>query len=290
MKKYLLIFSFLLIIILSSVSKFINKSSAQSHTSLPIPTQRHYQTEYFLKAFENYPPKSKQFSHPIKAAIIPHHLFPDFLLGDFFSRLSSQSPTTVFIIGPNHFEKGNQHLLTTDKSWETPFGNVSPKSQLIKNLIGINVENDDKTLANDHAVVGILPYVSHYLPSTKIIPILVSAHITSDEINNLVNFLAKNIDENTVVIAAVDFSHNLLMDEAKEKDKITIEAIKNFDIASIQKMGNDHLDSPRSIEILLRTLQKMKTTNIQLLQNTNSGLILGNPTIPTTSYVEMVMW
>lgn len=290
MKKYFLVFSFLLIIILSSVSNFIKKSSAQSHSFLPLPTQRHYQTEYFLKAFDNYPPKSKQFSHPIKAAIIPHHLFPDFLLGDFFSRLSSQAPSTLIIIGPNHFEKGKYHLLTSDKSWETPFGVIYPQNNLAKKLSTIHVENDDVTLAGDHTIAGILPYVSHYLPNIKIVPILVSAHTTSDEVTDLVDFLARNIDEKTALIVAVDFSHNLLMDEAIEKDKITIDAIKHFDISSIEKMGNDHLDSPKSIEILLQTMQKMRTTNIQLLQNTNSGLILNNPTIPTTSYVEMVMW
>ena len=57
--------------------------------------------------------------------------------------------------------------------------------------------------------------------------------------------MAALIDDNTVILASVDFSHCLMPDEAEEKDKETIYALKTWNLGR-STMGDEYLDSPPS--------------------------------------------
>lgn len=59
----------------------------------------------------------------VNAGVVPHHLLPGEIISDFFGRLSKQKITTVYIIGPNHYNTGEK-IITAANGWRTVFGDV----------------------------------------------------------------------------------------------------------------------------------------------------------------------
>lgn len=231
---------------------------------------------------------SKSFKNHIAGGIIPHHLFPGFIIADFFKRLSKQNPRTVILIGPNHFERGKYKVLSSFYSWETPFGVILPNDKIVQELMRNNlIKIDEHVLPNDHAVAGIMPFVKYYLPDAQVVPILLSGFMSQVEVQALANTLKKYMNKNTILIAAVDFSHYLTSEQAQEKDKVTLETIKNFDYRQLLLFSNDYLDSPTSIATLLMAMQALGATEMELLYHTNSGEIEKDSSIETTSYFSI---
>lgn len=227
----------------------------------------------------------------ISGGIVPHHLFPGFILTDFFNRLSIQKPKTIILIGPNHYEKGNFKILTSLYGWDTPFGKVEPQDSIINKLINKNIARvDEEVLPNDHAVAGVMPFIKYYLPNTKVVPILISGHSTQKEVEILASNLKDFIGEDTVLVAPVDFSHYLTNEQAKEKDKVTLEVIKNYDYRQLFTLNNDYVDSPPSIAALLMVMQMLGTTKMDLLHHTNSGELQKDNYIATTSYFSIMYY
>ena len=149
-----------------------------------VPTHpvRFFDENTFYAGVEWAKKHSTVVGYHVRGGIVPHHLFPGFILADFFQRLAVQKPSTIILIGPNHYEKGEYKLLTSEYGWETPFGVVSPDKQMIRELVKTEVlKIDEETVAGDHSVAGMMPFVSYYLPDTTVVPILVSRHTTHNK-------------------------------------------------------------------------------------------------------------
>lgn len=252
---------------------------------------RFYDKDLFINGIKQVEGKTQPLPYHIYSGITPHHILPSFILADFYQKLAFQHPKTVILIGPNHYERGNFKALTSGNSWETPFGLTDPDSNKISNLIleGV-VEVDDNTVSSDHAVASSIPYLKYFIPDAKIVPILLSKKMTIKDSQILSENLVKLIGQDTVLVAAVDFSHYLTELEAAKKDDQTLEVLKSFNYQRLYDFNNDYLDSPASIGVLLMTMQKLNKTNFEILNHSNSGDLAHNQFIPTTSYFETVFF
>jgi len=299
-KKLLLLLPFLLLVIawiLISKSNFSTESIGETlgTPSLTLSRPAHPNLFFDEKTFNEGVTQTKKDNHlsnyHISGGIVPHHLFPGFILTDFFNRLTPQKPKTIILIGPNHYEKGNYKVLTSLYSWDTPFGKVDPDDLVINELVKKDVIRvDEDVLPNDHAVAGMMPFIKYYLPNTKVVPILISGHTTQEEVEALASNLRGFIGEDVVLVAPVDFSHYLTNEQAKEKDKLTLEVLKNYDYRQLFTLNNDYVDSPPSIAALLMVMQKLGTTKMDLLYNTNSGELQKDNYIETTSYFSIAYY
>lgn len=262
-----------------------NPTSTNSH---PINFFEPQLFEQGIAYVENNPATSKQ---PITAATIPHHLIPSHLIADFFYRLAQQPVDTIILIGPNHHEAGSHLVLTSEYSWQTPFGLVHPDQIIISQLTNRTLINiDEQILVNEHSVAGIMPYLKHYLPRAQVVPIILSARLNLEQIQQLSNELTSIIKSrhHTAIVAAVDFSHYLTSQEAQTKDEITLQLIKERNYQALINLDDSHLDSPASIILLLQTLEQTGDYQPQILHHTNSAQILNDYTTATTSYFSIV--
>ena len=229
----------------------------------------------------------------IKGGIVPHHLFPSFILSGFFQRLQNQDQINpikhVIVIGPNHLEAGQNWALTSKYGWSTPFGTVEPDLQNIETLTDKNfVQVDELVLSREHSIGGIAPYLKYYLPNAKITPIILKYKTSPEQLDNLsqkISNIANN--SNTVIISSVDFSHYLPAATAKRMDKTTLQVLQNYDYKKLLTLNNDYIDSPASIAVLLKTMEKLQATKQTLLYHTNSGEMQNDFTAQTTSYICM---
>ncbi|EKD99980.1 MAG: hypothetical protein ACD_22C00118G0003 [uncultured bacterium] len=235
--------------------------------------------------------KNDSFGSHISGGVVPHHLFAGFLISDFFEKLKRQQPKTLIIMGPNHNEVGGFKVLTSTYGWQTPFGIVNPDSQTILDLVDKNyVKVDDSVMAEDHAVSGLMPYVKYYLPNTEVVPVLLSGYMSQKELETFVGGLQDYLGKDTVLVASVDFSHGLNNQQAQENDNLTLQSLTDFNYPQLLEMDSKYLDSSSSIVTLLMAMRESGTDTMGVLEHTNSGEMVGNNSVETTSYFSIVLW
>ena len=231
---------------------------------------------------------TKFTQQPIFGGVIPHHLLASFLIADLYARLKAQQPETIILIGPNHYERGSFSVLTSDGSWSTAQGEVVADSTKVKDLVDHNLAAIDYgVLTLEHSVATHMAFMAHYLPQTRVIPLILSGYLTPSEIDKLVDYLAPLVSPTTVVITSIDFSHYLSEREAETNDRVTKQAIQDHDYKLLMHLNNDYLDSPPTLVTLLKLMEKKQKSPV-FIANTNSGSLLDNPSIETTSYFEII--
>lgn len=211
----------------------------------------------------------------IIGGVVPHHLLASDFLSEFFSLLSHRSnrPKTIVLLSPNHFEVGERNVQTVDVLWRTPYGDVETDIDVLRALRAVTNEEDAiQSFEKEHGIYNIVPYIAHFLPETKIVPVILRYRTTSEEIGALVKFLKPLVDrEEVFVIGSVDFSHYLSKSESDRKDIETLRAMKGYDLSRIARFGSDHLDSPATILTLLQLAHETGSGEIRVLRHDNSA-------------------
>lgn len=223
---------------------------------------------------------------PFVGGIIPHHLIAGSIIGDLFARLAKQKPETIILIGPNHYEVGNALVISSRKDWKTVFGNVTADREILDDLYERNlISFNDEVMVEEHSTQGSMPYVAYFIPQTKVVPLVLSALITKQELETLADALEESVRAGAIVVAPVDFSHHLTAEEASEKDKVTLEVIETKDIDRLLKLKSQYTDSAASIALLIMIMEKTGHGTFTLDHHTNSGELLGDKSQEVTSYI-----
>jgi len=225
-----------------------------------------------------------------RAFILPHHLVGGRLIADAYARASEFDIDTIIIIGPNHFDTGSSWIMTTDVTWDTPYGRVEADSDVITKLqkvLPLSIESE--FVSKEHSVSSQMPFIAEYLPHAKVIPIVLSGHTKPEELEQLKKTISSIIDNETLLIGSVDFSHYLQAVEAEKKDKETRSLLEAGNMEKILTLGNNNLDSPKTLSVVYDIMKKDKR-QMQILDNTHAGHILPHSLEPVTSYFEIVWY
>lgn len=221
--------------------------------------------------------KKQKVSSPPKyvGAILPHDILAKNLIDDFLFRLN-YSPQKIYIIGPNHFEAGNS-VVITNKNSET------------NNLLKLNfIKSNDEVITKEHSITVFQNIIPKKYPQSEIIPLIISANISLPNIENLVNYISKNNTTNTLILCSIDFSHYRSLSDADTYDQQTLEYIKHRNYSKIYELNNNYVDSPKSLIIFLKTLDKIGKTNFTYLNHSNSAIINNDlNSTSTTSHFEL---
>jgi len=198
--------------------------------SLPTHKVNFYDDGNFIDGINKVEQNFEAPSYKIAGAVVNHHLLAGYMIADVFKKIAIQDPKVLIILGPNHYEKGDFNVLTSKYAWETKYGIVEPDENIIGDLIVKNLARpDEETLPADHATSTLLPFIKFYMPSVKVVQLLVSKKLTKDEAEILSNTLTVYAKDGAVIIASTDFSHYLTVGQANAKDDETLKAINGFD-------------------------------------------------------------
>ncbi len=248
--------------------------------TLPV---KFWDAKAFFDGIATMPPHTKK---PFAGMIVPHHLIASTILADMFSRLGEQEPRTIIIVGPNHYEVGDAKVISSRKDWETAFGTITVDRTLLDDLAARGlVAFNDEVMIDEHSTQGMMPYIAFFAPKARIVPLVLSARMTRENVEMLALALQKAVEEGAMIVAAVDFSHHLTGAEAQKRDEITLAALKEQRIDRILSFSSEHLDSPESIALILMLMQVMKRDTFELDYHTNSGELLRDRSIEVTSYI-----
>ena len=221
-----------------------------------------------------------------RGLLVPHHWVGGALITTPLRDLAaSRLVRRVILIGPNHTNAGGAAVLTSDLPWETPFGLTEPDRPAVAALEAAGVARlDSEVLTYEHSVAGIVPAVRRYLPEAKVVPLVLRGGLPGAEIERLAAALAPLVDEGTVLVAAVDFSHGLPAPAARARDGETLAVLQALEWAPLLRWGNEHLDSPASVAVLMETMRLLGAAAFELGANSNSGEVSGDLAAPVTSY------
>ncbi|MEA1926417.1 MAG: AmmeMemoRadiSam system protein B [Patescibacteria group bacterium] len=215
--------------------------------------------------------------------IIPHHLLAADLIAELFSNFTGDY-NTVVLIGPNHFFAGQAEIISSAYDWQTPYGVLQCDRNILDELLQfeeIKVEED--IFQKEHAINSEVAFIKKTFPRAKFVPLVLRAGVDEKNAADLARRLA-NIakTQKILVLNSVDFSHYKNSATAQAHDKISIQAIEDFDFRKIYDLD---IDSPASIYILMK-FSELNGAKFILLRNSNSAILSDKPDLKsTTSYV-----
>lgn len=235
----------------------------------------HYRLADIQSGISTYPPNNigSNTSHII-GGIIPHHLVAERELARYFQNLSTFPYTRVILLGPNHNNEGDSPAITTDYSWETPYGLVHPDKLP-------PLPYDDQVMRNDHALEVVMPYLRLYLPRARVIPVLIKASTTKEELSALAKELLPLITPTTLILVSTDFSHYLSVENAEKHDQTTLKILESRDYKELLSLSDSNLDSPPSVFVLLSLLP---SAVFDVFTHTSAATLTNNSRSATTTH------
>ena len=235
----------------------------------------------------------RQKKSKVVGGIVNHHLLAADLMKNFFCRVASNDVGRVIVISPNHFGRGSGWAVVSVNNWriidELLLSDDRAISRLIENS---NIKIDNSVFLSEHGIGNLLAAVKYYLPRAKIVAIAVKDNMPESEQQLLIDKLSKIIDDKTIVIASLDFSHNLPLAEAQANDEKTLAVIKNLDNSGVKNLNQEpagNVDSLPALAVFLKLMKAEGANNFELLGHDNSAVISGQLSASnTTSYFTAV--
>ena len=228
----------------------------------------------------------------IVSGVVPHHLLAEEIIGDFFSYISSRGePKTIVILSPDHFQSGilmesNSFITIGLEDGDKEFNNLKVDTLLWGKLFKENkmILNNSAVIA-EHGITTLLPYIRKYFPETNILPILIPADITKEQVEQLMKTIDENTLLDTIVVASVDFSHYLPSQAADFHDAKSIRVLLNFEEENFRNIEVDCWQALYAARLFAK-LQQKETPHIIAYKNSVDFLNLELE--ETTSYFSVV--
>lgn len=217
----------------------------------------------------------------VHGIIVPHHdLADELLISSFQSLRESYSYETIYILGPNHFYPESELVITATEIAEYPL-NLNRIQDLDSAFSEVTLNNE--LVSHEHSIQIPLKYLAEIFPDAQFVPLVISPYYQDKQIDELSDFLAR--DDSALFVLAVDFAHNVGMEEGLQQNIQSIEAIEHFDYDTILNFTDHNLDSPVATALFLNVMQRIHSTEWSLYQSTHGSVIEGIPDLEGTSYV-----
>ena len=242
----------------------------------------------FLEAIE----KERVATPPalaITGISVPHHLLAADLIARGFVAASGNRYERVIVISPDHFSKSRRALATTRADIATAFGTLRNDEVVTAALLNDATLFDESDLfGSEHGVAALLPFVKHFFPEARIVPIVVSYGSTRADWDAAVAALAPFAGPDTLIVQSTDYSHYLPHEVAQQRDQETLNVIAAEDVDAVAGLVQpDHMDSKGSQYIQMRLQAGTRRARGTVIANRSSTeySTLGTQ---TTSYVVTV--
>ncbi|MBS3781384.1 MAG: AmmeMemoRadiSam system protein B [Candidatus Thermoplasmatota archaeon] len=137
-------------------------------------------------------------------------------------------PETIIFLGPSHQGIGTG-IAVAEEDYETPLGLVEIDQELVNDLTDEIIQVDDVAHSREHSIEVQMPFLQYFSDSFKAVPICFNKQDfkTAKKVGERLKEVTE--DRDVVIIASTDFSHYVLKENAKKKDKMAIEKILDND-------------------------------------------------------------
>ncbi len=229
-----------------------------------------------------YPPAAARNT----GVVVPHHLLAAELIALGFKAASRFRYKRVIILSTDHFRRATGLFATTRHGFRTPYGVVAADSEAVSALRRHGDLIEESCLfAKEHGVQALLPFVSHYFPEVRIVPVAISIRSKRADWDALVQVLLPLIDEETLVVESTDFSHYLPQHEARRFDQQTLNVIAAGDPDQIAALRQpQHADSVGALYVQTALQKRRFGAAPVVIANESSNAFSRAEMARTTSY------
>ncbi len=222
--------------------------------------------------------------HPVRIAVLPHHAVAAETMAAFWANIAAAEPSVVVLVGPAHENQGTALVQTTAGTWTSPLGDVRADERLVARLQERGVAAvEPGSFLTEHSIGVHVPFLTALLPGTPILPIIAQSPAGEGQARAVAQALADMLPPGAVLVASVDFAHDLPAEEADARDALTVAHVRARDYAAIARAGSDQLDAPFAL-ILALMWQEREACDLSVRWRGNSSRLLGDPAQPGTSY------
>lgn len=169
------------------------------------------------------------------ACMLPHagYIYSGRVASRTLSKIKIREKAVLF--GPNHTGAGALFSIMTEGVWLTPLGKVNIDSRLAKKILDSSeyLEEDSLAHVGEHSLEVELPILQYFRKDFQIVPIafmsddIGSLMKTGEEIAGVIK--ESGLQDKVLLVASSDMTHYEPEKDARQKDKLAIEAILELD-------------------------------------------------------------
>jgi poly-gamma-glutamate synthesis protein (capsule biosynthesis protein) len=231
-------------------------------------------------------PAKNPFASAVSTALLPHHTLVAEPLGDFWTEIAeATSPSVIVLVSPAHLNQGQAVLQTTRGTWQTSVGKVQTDDAIVSRLVSLEVVDEEpKSFKNEHGIGVQVAYIARLFPEARIVPVIAKSSAGEEEARSLVLTLDQLLPEDALVVASVDFAHELDEATSRSHDAETLGhmAARRYD--RIDALSSEYVDTPFGVDAYLLWSDRQGVTPEFVWEGT-SHTLLGDPAQPGTSYL-----
>ncbi len=219
--------------------------------------------------------------------VVPHHLLADRLVALGFRAASAHSYRRIVILSPDHFRRTAKMFATSVRGYETEFGPVEADAEAVRQL-RVNAPGlieESCLFDKEHGVRALLPFVRHYFPDAKVVPVAMSVKSKRADWDALLAALLPIVTNDTLVVESTDFSHYLPQPVARRFDQQTLNVLASGNLDMIAALRQpDHADSVGALYVQTALQRRRFAAQPLVIANESSNAFAERPMEETTSY------
>ena len=187
----------------------------------------------------------------IAGAIVPHYAPAMYMAANALASVD-MTPDTVVVAAPNHAGHGDL-IQICGRGYYWDGGSIRGDADFAASLCaGLGIQPDDSAAREDWSASLHMPYIAHFFPDARVVTVLLSRGAEEGQLRTLARLLSEAAESRSLlVLGSADFSHYQEASAAHACDKETAQVIADGDITRLLSLGNDHVDSPETVAVLL---------------------------------------
>ncbi|TYB31508.1 MAG: AmmeMemoRadiSam system protein B [Candidatus Mcinerneyibacterium aminivorans] len=237
--------------------------------------------ENMLKEFFNSLSTKSQIAN-LEGVIVPHagYNYSGKVAAEAYKQIDTSKFDTVVIIGPSHYLRIKNILISNSNFWETPLGRIKINNNIVKNIENNfkDVELSSSKFYKEHSIEVQLPFLQYIFKRPfEIVPVMVNDKKLSSNLSRILFYLDKNYN-NILFVFTTDMSHFHNYEKANKIDNKTIKLITNKNNSSLKEnLNNNTCELCGEASVLSAMEFSIKSGyNLNLVEYKNSGDITQN--------------
>lgn len=226
---------------------------------------------------------SKSRPSKAKAIIVPHagYIYSGAVAGEVFA--STEVPSQVILLGPNHHGFGPAIAVSGADSWATPLGNVpiaeELRQQLLMSITGL--KTDDSAHEHEHSLEVMLPFLKRRQTDLSIVPIALG-RLGLESCLALGSALASVLNaynQDVLLLASSDMNHFSSAEITEKLDSLAISAMTAYDpvqLYHVVREKNISMCGFLPVITVMQAAREMGASSCRVVSYSHSGHVNGD--------------
>ena len=213
--------------------------------------------------------ESWQVPRDARVLLVPHHLIAARELASLFT--STPTPSRIIVLAPDHLSRGRTPFTIANAPFTSSAGHVKANASHVTRLadaLAARVTLNAELFPEEPGFPELVTMVRTAW-DVPVMPLLVRADASLEDRAALAEWIAAELrrDKNALLIASVDFSHDLPAEVADFHDVLAEDVIKSLADLEADKV---ELDSPSILATALKTARMLGLGNVTIHAHTNA--------------------